>query len=104
MEDLRDNWLPKVPDRFIVPVIVWATLAGKVKVLAGVVMFLGRLVKIVVPEILWSPPSSTTLPLLGVKVSELLQSPPTFIWLLTPDLVSSVPPVMVKSSSTSKGS
>ena len=48
--------------------------------------------------------SKVTVPDWEVKVSLLLQSPPMLMELFSPDLVSRVPPVMVRSLSTSRAS
>lgn len=63
----RDKRAPDAPLRVVVPTMVWVTLAGNVKVLA-IVTVLVRLLKVEVPEIVWSLPSKDSVPELWVKV------------------------------------
>ena len=76
---LKDRRLPEVPCRSMVPTMVWVSLAPKVKVLGEEVAFLVKLLKVVLPLTVWSPPFKITVPLLWVKVPPLwVKLPATF--------------------------
>ena len=67
IDERKDSRAPDAPCAVHVPAMVWVTEAGKVRVRA-VATVLVRLLKVEVPDIVWSLPSKVKVPELWVKV------------------------------------